>query len=339
MTPNRTFTLLLASALYPLMAFSALNGYTASGKTVRTSYPLEGKDSIVTKVDGKIVSIEIVQKENDTKNADKKEVTADADTMGLAPGAGITATTLELEHQYRMQQLENEHEMAKLKLKSQENAAKINSTKSQYNPYKQTIAVLLICIGLPLLLAFGFLSYRLRLKNKRCNDFEKFLTDLAQSGQPISPELVYSLRATQLSGTTGRNAHVRPKHPTPEAGADAPAIDEEGLKLMEKETFRYCTRRACLAATTLLLIFWALISGIDMLGTLLVIPFLIFLFQGGVRFFDYYVEKRYRTPAAEIGTSPVQSADTPQGTMSDPQPAQPLPAETPATDITTEPTR
>lgn len=339
MLPNRTVTLHLVSALCPLMAFSALNGYTASGETVRTSYPLKGKDSIVTKVDGKIISIEIVQKENNTRNADKKEVTADADTMGLAPGAGITATSPELEHQYRMKQLENEHEMAKLKLQSQANAVKLNSTKNQYNPYKQTIAILLICIGLPLLLAFGFLSYRLRLKNKRSNDFEKFLTDLAQSGQSISPELVYSLRATQLSGTTGRNTHARSKHPGPGAGAEAPAIDEEGLKLMEKETFRYCTRRACLAATTLLLIFWALISGIDILGTLLVIPFLIFLFQGGVRFFDYYVEKRYRTPAAEIGTAPVQSADAPQGATTDPQPAQPLPAETPATDTTTEPIR
>lgn len=339
MNPNRTFTRLLASVLCPLMAFSSLNGHTAAGKTVRTSYPLDGKDSIVTQVDGKIVSIEIVQKENDVKNTGIKGKTADIDTMGFTRGDGMTTTTIELEHQYRMKQLENEHEMAKLKLQSQANAAKLNSTKNQYNPYKQTIAILLVCIGLPLLLAFCFLSYRLRLKNKRHKDFEKFLTDLAQSGQTISPELVYSLRATQLSKTTGRKAYARPTHSGVETGTETSTIDEEGLKLMEKETFRYCARRACLAATTLLLIFWALISGIDMLGTLLVIPLLIFLFQGGVRFFDFYVEKRYRTPAAEIETTSVQSTDAPQGTMTSPQPVQPLPAETPATDTTIEPTR
>lgn len=339
MNPNRTFTLLLASALSPLMAFSSLNGHTAAGKTVRTSYPLDGKDSIVTQVDGKIISIEIVQKENDIKNTGIKGKTADTDTMGLTLGDGMTATSIELEHQYRMQQLENEHEIAKLKLRLQENADNLNSTKNQYNPYKQTIAILLICIGLPLLLAFGFLSYGLRLKNKRYKDFEKFLTDLAQSGQTISPELVYSLRATQLSKTTGRKTYARPTYSGAEAGTETSTIDEKGLKLMEKETFRYCAHRACLAATTLLLIFCALISGIDMLGTLLVIPFLIFLFQGGVRFFDFYVEKRYRTPAAEIETTPGQSTDAPQETRTDPKPAQPLPAETPATDTTIEPTR
>jgi len=339
MNTHRTLTLIAAAALSPWLAFSTLNGHTAAGNTIRTSYPLEGKDSIVTTIDGKIVSIEIVEKGSPAGTAGTKKKKTPTDTTALVSDDNAAATAAVLQHHYRMQLLENEHEMDKLRLKAEEETAKSNySRRRVFDVYKQTIAILLICIGLPLLLVFAFLSYRLRVRNKRNNDFEKFLTDLVKNGQSLSPELVTALRAQQLSTATKRASGTPSGTSDAEAETSLSNLDEEGFRALEKKTFLYCSRRACLAAATLLLIFWAWISGIDALAVLLFIPFLFFLFQGGIRFFNFYIEKRYRNTNIREGETPrePENAFPDNGTPS--RPASSTPTETANSDGSLNPT-
>lgn len=338
MNSYRKLALVTAIAICPLLTFSTINGQTNERKTIHTTFHLDGKDSIVTTVDGKIVSTQIVENSTVTSADRHKRKASAADSITLNSDEKSSTTAAAMEHEYKMKRLENEHEMAKLKLKSQEEIARINASKNQDYPYKQTISILLICIGLPLLLIFGFLGYRLKIRNKRTNDFEKFLIDLAQSGQPISPELVTALRINQLpkSGKRTSDCTSRPSDSITET--ETAFLDDNKLKAMEKETYQYCARRVCLAATALLLLFWSLIYHMSVLSVLLFLPFVFFLFQAGFRFVNFLIEKRYRNT-----TLPADAVSTPQGNdspnaMTPPQPAPSSQNDTESSDTPIQPT-
>ena len=265
-----------------------------------------------------------------------------------------------VEQEYKLKnaqlKMEEEERSSRLRLEKDEQMFKRNTVNSFLNLLEPESLQEVITGILVLLIIFGSIPIACvvivlicqRHKTRRRKQREEILVEMAKAGQPITPELIYSLGINQSAIEQGRHlfssvmgekkdSSKEPKYANgSECKSNAQKSSSKGETASEtkkyfvnsderRATIDYCLRKG---AKALVLLFLAVLCwDMEPIGWILSIPAFIFAVQVLVRFLNYYLNRDYYAQEAQAAAPVDQPAPAQQPTTSQTQQEQPIESE------------